>query len=305
MKMIFVIFIMFWNVENFFDYFDSGTSASDTEFSPAGDRHWTKRRFNIKCSAVAKTVYHIADANGGHMPDIIGLAEVENAFVLRALLSSTNLKKAGYRIVHFEGPDSRGIDVALLYRSKTLTLNEARPCRVGDFPTRDILLVKFVTTEGDSLAVTVNHHPSKYGGTSSAGRREIVVRRLCALSDSLSSCGWQNQVVIGDFNDTPDQPLYDRLEERLVNLSDPPAALGLGTIKFNGKWELIDQCLVSAGIADRCTMDIVDAPFLTVPDRGHSGLKPFRTYSGPRYIGGVSDHYPVTVCIDLDAVPGL
>lgn len=290
---------MFWNVENFFDYFDSGTSASDTEFSPAGDRHWTKRRFNIKCSAVAKTVYHIADANGGHMPDIIGLAEVENAFVLRALLSSTNLKKAGYRIVHFEGPDSRGIDVALLYRSKSLTLNEARPCRVGDFPTRDILLVKFVTTEGDSLAVTVNHHPSKYGGGVSSGRRERAVRRLCELTDSLAAGGWTNQVAVGDFNDTPEQPLYDSLERRMVNMSEALSEKGEGSIKFNGHWELIDQCFVSPALAGKSRMQIASVPFLSVEDRGHSGLKPFRTYSGPRYTGGVSDHYPVTVCIDF------
>ena len=305
MKMVLVILVMFWNVENFFDYFDSGTSGSDREFSSMGERHWTKKRFQAKCSAVAKTIYYVAEHAGGDLPDVVGLAEVENAFVLRRLLSLTNLKKSDYRIVHFEGPDPRGIDVALLYRSGRLKLLEARPCRVDSVVTRDILLALFTTGMGDSLAVMVNHHPSKYGGASSIGRREVVVRRLCALSDSLMAAGWTQQVVMGDFNDTPDQPLYDGLEERLVNLSDPPAALGLGTIKFNGKWELIDQCLVSAGIADRCTMDIVDAPFLTVPDRGHSGLKPFRTYSGPRYIGGVSDHYPVTVCIDLDAVPGL
>jgi hypothetical protein len=148
----------------------------------------------------------------------------------------------------------------------------------------------------------VNHHPSKYGGSSSAWRREAAVDRLRELCDSLRAAGWSRIVATGDFNDTADAPLFQRLDA-LENLALPLAARGQGTIRFNGRWELIDLFFLSnvpapasSGLASpgsAARMTILHPPFLTERDKTHSGEKPRRTYIGPRYNGGVSDHRPI------------
>lgn len=285
--------VVFWNVENFFDWHDGGTSDSDAEFSSKGARHWTARRFFSKCNAIAKTVLYLADKEGA-LPDLIGLAEVENRFVLRKLLSETVLKKTDYSIIHYDSPDPRGIDVALLFRSGTLDTLRTFPVRVPGVETREMLVAQIRTkTSGDSLAVIICHHPSKYGGATADPKREAAVRRLAVLSDSLRTAGWTRQVAIGDFNDTPDAPLYQTLAQHYVNLATPLAAKGEGSIRFQGCWELIDQCFVSPEVAPAADFRICHIPFLTAHDGAYAGEKPLRTYSGPRYLGGVSDHCPV------------
>ena len=430
--------VMFWNLENFFDYFDGGTSESDTEFSSRGGRHWTKKRFLAKCNAIAKTVLWLGspaqsvgpDSSGSRysasttgagpsavfsgsrysasatgagpsavssgspssvsttgaatdgLPDIVAFAEVENRFVLRRLISETALKKLDYQIVHYDSPDPRGIDCALLFRSSRLRLLSSKPCHVGlsgsftpfrslldlstaiasasivaastppdTLKTRDILLAQFLTPAGDSLAVLVNHHPSKYGGGETDWRREVAIERLRELSDSIAAEGWHQQIALGDFNDTPDNPLFSRLSPALTLCrygnpslpsslpsaaassdrpsasssagtgrpslssavsssasfsSDRPSAssgplIPRGSIRFNGEWQLIDLCFASPAIASRCSFRAVMIPFLTERDAAHSGDKPLRTYSGPRYLGGVSDHLPILVHLEKSA----
>ena len=371
--------VMFWNMENFFDFKDDGTGESDAEFSATGPRRWSKARFYRKCHAVAKTILWAGSGTvrGGDnnaytsLPDVVGMAEVENRFVLTQLVTKTALRKLDYKIVHFDSPDPRGIDCALLYRASRLTLVSAKPCRVSapGLQTRDILLTQFITASGDSLAVLVNHHPSKYGGGETDWRREVAVARLRALGDSLAASGWPLAVAVGDFNDTPDNPLFTRLlpafslcrmtepatahENRMERLSsegdaassrllvpltggaDPfrvnarpaaspsedasqfqkgtlyddlgndlssalstdgrPSLRGQGSIRFNGEWQLIDLCFVSPALAGAASFSVLEPPFLTERDAAHSGEKPLRTYSGPRYLGGVSDHRPILV----------
>ncbi len=284
--------VVFWNVENFFDWHDGGTSESDAEFSSKGVRHWTARRFFTKCNAIAKTVLYLSDREGA-LPDLIGFAEVENRFVLRKLLAETALKKTDYAIVHYDSPDPRGIDVALLYRTGTLDTVRTFPVQVPGVETREMLVAQLSTIAGDSLAVIICHHPSKYGGATADPKREAAVRRLAVLSDSLRTAGWTRQVAIGDFNDTPDAPLYQSLAQHYVNLAAPLAAKGEGSIRFQGCWELIDQCFVSPEVAPAADFRICHIPFLTAHDGAYAGEKPLRTYSGPRYLGGVSDHCPV------------
>lgn len=114
------------------------------------------------------------------------------------------------------------------------------------------------------------------------------------LSDSLSSESKEPRIVaMGDFNDTPDSPPFRIIEESLINKACDVIGANSGTIRYEGKWELIDMFLVSPEIAGKTVMEIVRVPFHMVRDTGHSGLKPFRTYSGPKYIGGISDHCPV------------
>ena len=114
------LLVMFWNVENFFDYKDGGAGESDKDFSSFGSHHWTKRRFQAKCDGIAKSVLWLSDKYG-RLPDVIGLAEVENRNVLYRLLNRSALKKTDYRIIHSDSRDRRGIDVALLYRESVLS----------------------------------------------------------------------------------------------------------------------------------------------------------------------------------------
>ena len=248
------------------------------------------------------------EAETGRLPDIIGLEEVENAFVLRQVLQKTALRKLDYKYVHYDSPDHRGIDVALFYRSSRLELLDSKPCHlyVADsvMATRDILLCVF-RRDSAKVAVLVNHHPSKYGGAAeSEPRRRIAVERLRFLADSLAAIGIDRIIAGGDFNDTPDNPVF----------------------KYDGKWDLIDHIYVSPALLDapmsapatesslgvtgrqedtagapstRARMRILRIPFLLTRDTVHSGEKPLRTYTGPRHTGGVSDHLPVLLEVPL------
>ena len=310
--------LMFWNLENFFDYRNDSTSVSDAEFSSRGERRWTRKRFTAKCNAVAKGILWAGGAEGG-LPDVIGLAEVENAFVLKRLLQETALRKLDYQYVHFDSPDPRGIDVALLYRSTRLTLVDARPCHLFQadtiLSTRDILLARF-RGPGGSLAVLVNHHPSKFSGASaSEARRRLAVERLRFLADSLSALGEERMVALGDFNDTPEKPVYKLLQPVFIPLAEPLHRAGKGSIKYDGKWDLIDQIYVTPAClpgplaseptralpsgAGTVAMKILYIPFLQEQDPAHGGTKPLRTYSGPRYLCGVSDHCPVWLSLPV------
>ena len=252
------LLVMFWNVENFFGY--------RSENKP---QYWTRKRFQAKCDAIAKTILRAGDRHG-RLPDAVGLAEVENAYVLRRLLSTTLLRKLDYEIAHFESPDHRGIDCALLYRKSTIPLRRSAPKHVPDsaggiLDTRDILLAEF-----DSLAVMVNHHPSQLGGKDD--RRQAARERLRALTDSLRAAGVRRTLAVGDFN----EDLWGE---------------GAGTIKYNGAWEKID-----GGFAEgfsRVREEVFADPLLLERDAAWGGTKPRRTFVGPRYNGGVSDHLPV------------
>ena len=315
--------VMFWNVENFFDWRNDSTTVSDVEFSAAGERHWTWKRFQAKANAFAKAMFWV-EAETGRLPDIVGLEEVENAFVLRQVLQKTVLRKLDYKYVHYDSPDRRGIDVALLYRSSRLELLDSKPCHLFSadtvMATRDILLCVF-QKDSAKVAVLVNHHPSKYGGAAeSEPRRRIAVERLRFLADSLAVIGIDRIIAGGDFNDTPENSVFRLLEPALLPMHMDLFRRGLGTIKYDGKWDLIDHIYVSpafmeapvfapasdssSGNVDRQTdqagnpstrarMQILRIPFLLTRDTVHSGEKPLRTYTGPRHTGGVSDHLPV------------
>ena len=289
--------VMFWNLENFFDWTDQGTGESDAEFSSAGKRHWTRKRFYSKCDAIAKTIFHIGDLYG-KLPDVMGFAEIENRGVLEKLCSSTLLRKCGYRIVHFDSSDRRGIDVAFLYRttcSSLLSTSLRTPETDGKkLQTRDMLHISLKDLQTDEIYdYIVCHHPSKFGGEESSRPKRLAA--MAALKEMCDSLGNRNIIVMGDFNDVPSAAQFDMLEESLVNKSDSLHAAGRGTIRYEGKWDLIDMFLVSSNIEGHSVMDIPEVPFLMTRESRHAGEKPLRTYSGPRYLGGVSDHLPVVL----------
>lgn len=284
------LLVMFWNLENFFDWKDSG-----------GGDSWTKSRFYSKCNAVSKSVLWVSD-RCGKMPDVIGFCEIGDRGVLVRLLSSTLLRKYDYAIVHFDSGDRRGIDVALLYRKSSfemLSTSLTVPVFQGEkLKTRDMLQVRMKRLpEGDTLDFIVCHHPSKYGGAEvSQARREAAMRSLAGLCDSLG-CG--SKVVMGDFNDIPSAVQFESLSGRLVNKASELHSQGYGTIRYKGKWELIDMFLVDQRLDSLTQMDIIKIPFLMTYDRTYPGEKPLRTFSGPKYIGGVSDHCPIILKILL------
>jgi endonuclease/exonuclease/phosphatase family metal-dependent hydrolase len=208
------------------------------------------------------------------------------------------LRKAGYGIVHYDSPDRRGIDVALFYRKSVFRLvgtslqvpsYEGKP-----LATRHMLQVSLDRMkDGEEMSFIVCHHPSKYGGAElSQGRRFAAMETLRQMCDSLHS-GYV--VVMGDFNDVPSAPQFEKIDGILYNKADDLHERHKGTIRYRGKWELIDMFMVGESLSERSRMDIVRVPFLMTEDARYSGEKPLRTYSGPRYLGGVSDHCPVVL----------
>lgn len=260
------LLIVFWNTENFFDY------ASDSN----PKQYWTRKRFVAKSNGIFKTIMLIADRHG-RIPDAIGFCEVGDRQVLEKLIGLTPLRKIGYRIIHFDSPDRRGIDCALLYRPESLCLEDAVPKHLADtagniLPTRDILLARF-----DSLAVLVNHHPSKLGsGSASDSRRAVAMARLRELCDSLETAGCRKWIAVGDFNE-------DLWHQEGAH----------GTIKYNGRWEKIDGCF-HRGFS-RVDESVFADELLLEHDRSFGGMKPRRTFVGPRYNAGISDHLPIVL----------
>jgi Predicted extracellular nuclease len=311
--------LLWYNTENLFDSFDDSLTI-DEEFTPTGGRHWTWRKMEKKLDGVYKV---IVASFGFELPLIVGLCEVENRFVLNRLVYETPLSKFEYRVLHCESPDARGIDVALLYRSRRLWLKQSRFIRSyqpGGHRSRDILYAKFLLDNTDTLHIFLNHWPSKYGGElETEGARAFAATCLSVAVDSvLSADKFANIIIMGDFNDEPDNKAIQSIlgfrfidevdlgNTKLVNLSKLLYANGIGTHKYQGHWAVIDQVLVSnsfftpynALTINPVSCKIFTAPFLLERDEQYTGMKPFRTFVGFKYHGGYSDHLPVQLTID-------
>jgi len=309
--------IMFYNVENLFDI-THDSAKFDQQFLPDGEYRWDKRKYWAKQKKIAQVITALG---GWEMPAIVGLAEVENLHTLINLCYYTQLKSTNYQIVHHESPDRRGIDVAFLYRKEKfkLLLDSAISIR---FPfdtasrTRDILYVKGILLNTDTLHFVVTHWPSKYGGAFvTIPKRVYVAQQIRKLSDSIISKNPNaNIIIMGDLNDTPDEKsLRQGLQavtpdpnstEALFNLMMPLMRAGYGTHFYKGptgaEWSFIDQFIVSRGlynakqgigIKDNKPM-VFRAAFLM--EKNDAAIEvPNRTYIGMKYHGGYSDHLPI------------
>ncbi len=311
--------IVFYNVENLFDYFDDSTKM-DEEFLPRGGRFWTKARYQTKQNNLAKTIM----ATGGwEPPALIGLCEIENRYVLNSLTSFTALKTAGYEVIHQDSPDDRGIDVAALYRPDKFELINYEYYNIT-FPfdtvshTRDILHVVGKLPNKDTLHFFVNHWPSKYGGEfETEPKRMYAAKFLRTKVDSLLSINSNASVIItGDFNDEPDEasileglaPIADRSQVQATDLFNLmyPIRFSTGTHSFQNKWSIIDQFIVSGSLMNSTqgtrvfqgTAQVFDMPFL-ITEGATGATRPLRTYQGPKYIGGYSDHLPILLDLVL------
>ena len=306
-----VLRVMFYNVENLFDPREDSIT-SDEEYQPTGMRGWTNSRLKQKQINISKVMFAVG---GWEPPDLIGFCEVENFSVLYGLTNYTALKNFGYKIIHFDSPDPRGIDVALLYRPEKFRVLQSKPVRIH-FPfdtasrARDILFVRGIACKRDTINIFVNHWPSKFGGAmATIPKRNYVASVMRKYADSLLAVNpGSNILIIGDLNESPfEEGVSKVLQAKMdsVNLApndlyDMLAGAGLswnrGTIKFHETWDAIDHMIVSVPLLSHTTphsLHIFDAPFLLQDDEAWFGKKPFRTYYGAKYIGGFSDHLPV------------
>lgn len=306
--------IMFYNVENFFDTYNDSLTQDD-EFLPAGDKHWNSKRFTDKLNKLYKVIIAVG---GWEAPEIIGLCEIENIYVLNRLIHETPLSKFEYGIVHQDSPDIRGIDVALLFRKDKISLLQKDFYNIT-FPwdsvkkTRDILYFKGLAGK-DTLNIFINHWPSRYGGQLETEAYRVYVSSVLKHKvDSVFSINKESRLIItGDFNDGPENKSIaeilsayinvdviesDRLYNLSYNLSENNKS---GSCKYKFNWEMYDQFIVSGALISSQKLKtslndihIFSADFLLEEDDIFSGYRPFRTYRGYTYSGGFSDHLPV------------
>lgn len=301
--------VMFYNVENLFDTADD-TTRNDDEFLPEGSRRWTKNRYHKKINGISRV---IAAAGQWELPMLAGLCEVENDLVLKDLVYGTVLSAGNYGIVHRESPDPRGIDLALLYRRDHVRIHEVRswiPDRSGEpaFESRNLLYVK-MTIYGDTLHLILCHLPSRRGGVLAAGElRDEMALLVGEKSDSIRKTDINaSLIVMGDFNAGPGDETIRIITkgDRLLNAAASQASVGIGSYKYQGMWEMIDQVFVSGSMteerrpfrADMQSFRVVSEPFMLVVDASYPGKKPFSAYAGFKWAGGYSDHLPVMITI--------
>lgn len=305
--------VVFYNVENLFDTLDD-PRTTDESFTPRGANTWTGWRYRQKLIALYKTFTALG---GWASPSLIGLCEVEDRRTLVDLLRYTPLRSEGFGIVCEPSADARGIEVGLLYRKenfKYVCHQLLRPRFVFDTAarTRDVLYVAGQLPNGDTLHVFVNHWPSRRGGQAASEPRRLAVARMVrAHVDSLLAENPSASILImGDLNDTPDDPSVaqvlrvktDTLPQTDGSLYElmRPHGLVAGTHKHEGEWAILDHLIASTGlVAQRpghwhiSLGEVFVAPFLLEADLRNTGTRPRRTFAGPRYLGGFSDHLPV------------
>lgn len=302
--------ILEYNVENLFDcQHDRG--HDDHEFLPDGDKRWNTYKYWKKLNALVKVVAAVGERR---IPDLVVLCEVENDTVVRDLCQRSALRTLGYRYVVTGSEDARGIDVAVLYQPGTFRLLSCDTIRIpsreaGFPPTRDLLYLQGRLISGDTLHLVACHLPSKYSGTRAADRhRLLAASTVASVCDSILHFHSQGLLVVtGDFNASASEKLFR---------SELGAACGLrllpelpledvrrvgGTYRYQGYWSSLDHFLVSEALCHPSSpvvlkdsvSRIADFPFLLQTDEKYGGVKPFRTYLGPRYLGGYSDHLPL------------
>lgn len=297
--------VVCYNVENLFDTQDD-PATNDDDFLPDGSMQWTPERYGRKLEQLARAITWAGDGP----PALVGLEEVENATVVAALAATGSLRRGNYTMAHFDSPDERGIDVALLIRKDFASVLEQVPLPVdlGTDRTRDVLYVLLQLANGEKLHVLVNHWPSRREGAQrSAYKRMAAARTVRHKVDGLLRNDPGAKVLImGDFNDYPDDgsirqglaaacdahaasQLFD-----LMCMEQPP---GSGSVQYQGQWGFFDQIIVSSALLQGKGITMGAASAYRGADllfrHPKYGPSPNRTYSGGHYKGGFSDHLPV------------
>ena len=304
---------MFYNVENYFDTKDD-PDKNDDDFLPEGKKHWTYSKMEEKRNSIAKVITAVGE---GAPVAIVGMCEVENDYVLASLVKYSPLKNCGYKFIHYDSADKRGIDTALLYDPNQFSPISSRPLR-KDFNdgklTRDVLYVSGKTSFGDTLHVFVCHTPSRIGGKNKSEHYRMAVMSMVRQhTDSIMSINLNaNIIIMGDFNDSPiDKSICVALgaqqletpyrNENLYNMfyqfmKNP----FFGTHKYQSQWSILDQIIVSGNLLNSGRLKpesayIFKATFLLEADKKNLNVRPKRTYNGLKYNAGYSDHLPVII----------
>jgi hypothetical protein len=314
-----VSLIGFYNLENFYDTVDNPI-VNDEEFLPDGQRHYNTRIFLDKVSRLSTVIAQMGtDINPDGLA-LLGVAEVENDTVLNILVNHPNIKSRKLKFEHFDSPDARGIDVALLYNPKYFKPLYSAPLFVqlpggskDSYFTRDILYVKGLM-DGDTVHVFVNHWPSRLGGEErSMPARAAAAQVAKSTIDSLMAINPDSKIVLmGDLNDDPTSPsvtkvlgangkINDIKEKGLYNPWWDFYKKGIGTLAYQDAWGLFDQVIISKAWLDKEQKGyhfnravIFNREFLVQQTGKFKGYGK-RTWDGMTYNYGYSDHFPVFV----------
>ncbi|MFZ2898461.1 MAG: endonuclease/exonuclease/phosphatase family protein [Saprospiraceae bacterium] len=311
--------IGFYNFENLFDTLDT-PDVSDTEFTPNSAKQYGTAIYLEKQRNLSTVVSQMGTELTPDGVAILGVAEIENRKVLEDFAAQEAVKDRNYQIVHYDSPDGRGIDVALLYNPKYYQVLSSRPIPMTAYEeegqtrgTRDILFVSGLF-DGEPLHVLVNHWPSRRGGESATTHLREMAALLCKnVVDSLCAADPKAKVlVMGDLNDDPTNPSVRvvlnakrKMEQvRECGLFNPMWELhakGTGTLAYNDAWNLFDQIIASHGLVNKnqsgyrfYQAKVFSKPWM-VQKSGHFKGYPLRTWAGDTYLGGYSDHFPVYV----------
>ena len=311
--------VAFYNLENLFDTIDQ--ENNDEEFLPNGANRWTPERYQHKL----RNMSHVISLIGGDEPAIIGVAEIENRGVLEDLIAQDSLRDKHYDIVHYDSPDRRGIDCAILYQPEVYKVfaSGVRAVEIPNEPwikTRDVVYASGLL-DGEIVHVLVGHWPSRSGGEAvSLHRRMAAAKTMRSVADSLYTLFPGSKVIMmGDFNDDPISPsVRDGLgvqnhpdQTKPADYYTPMLQLynkGMGTLAYRDVWNLFDIIVVNGELIgsnpttwqlyrDPETTDmafIFKQPFMIQQSGQYKGYT-LRTFVGGQWQGGYSDHFPVYV----------
>lgn len=302
--------IAFYNLENLFDTKDD-PDTFDNDFTPEGRKKWNLKRYKKKLNKLGNVISRLGIEKSDHSPAIVGVVEVENESVLNDLVSTAHLKNEQYGIVHYNSPDERGIDVALLYKKELFELlhSETFPLYLNnengkqDY-TRDILLVKG-NLNGELIYVLVNHWPSRRSGPNKTEEKRIKAAQLVRhIVDKINEETANAKIIImGDFNDDPTSKSVKNylVNNKFYNPMESLIKKGKGTLSHKKTWHLFDQIIFSKNFLNEVPnkhsfmyAEVFDKHFLKKWHGKYKG-NPYRTYVGKWYQGGYSDHFPVYV----------
>ena len=299
--------IISYNCENLFDC-RHDSLKNDTEFLPTSERHWTFNRYWEKLNNLGRVIQQCGTESS--LPDVAALLEVENDSTLIMLTKASLLKGAGYRYVMTNSPDARGIDVAIVYNPLTFKLESSYAIRpqIDNILTRDILYAKGVARARDTLHIFAVHAPSRRNGQGATEPlRMQVMRRLMQSVDSIRDISPDAKIILlGDFNDySHNRALKEIAKNGFTEVSRGIKGLNYdqtkvkGTYKYQGRWNSLDHIFLSEKMMGQVRgCFIYDAQWLLEED-AQGGYKPFRTYLGPIYHKGVSDHLPIVLQLEL------
>ena len=314
--------VAFYNVENLFDTIND-VNKND-EASPIMEIEKGRTEiYNKKLKNLSKVISEIGYSETNSFPTIVGLSEVENKTVIEDLINTGKLKDGNYGISHFDSPDARGIDVALIYRKEFFkVLNEKNHKLIlnddtsGEIIfTRDQLVVDGLL-EGDRYFLIINHWPSRYGGElRSRPFRNKAAKLNIKIIDSLNSTHKNPKIItMGDFNDDPKNESIKYIlnsKNYQLNLNDNDLynpyenmhTEGIGTLVYRGYWNLFDQIIISRSLLNKSSKAfsfynsfIFKEKYLINQDGNYKGY-PFRSFAGGRYLDGYSDHLPVYILL--------